>query len=574
MSEVGAFDARRRQLEARYPEWRPRTLGGFLHACAAEFADRPLVLTDDRTVTYAEVDAWATRLADGLIELGVRPGDRVGILMANYPDFVPLKFAVARAGGVAIPFNYLYRRDELAYVLEQSACNVLITMTGFAGLDYPAMLDTIAPGWETRSTAAPFASALPELRRVVQFATDDNQRPGVLTLAEVEALGAAHPGRCNDELSQPGDPGDILYTSGTTGSPKGVVVTHDAVQRTGYSSALTRAFEDGRRVLFSLPCYHMFGYVEGLLAAMFVGGAIIPRTAFSPADYFAGIERHRANDLLAVPTMTVALLEHADRLTADLSSLRAILSGAAPAPTWVWDKARTELGITEVTTGYGMTECGGAMVLTLPEDPLDRHTTSVGRVKQAGVAGLADHDGDLCVYRTVDPMTGEPLPDGSEGELVSTGPTHMLGFWNKPEETALGLRDGWVYSGDLGLVGADGYLRLTGRSKELYKSGGELVMPKEIEELITSQPGVSQAYAVGVPDERWGEVGCVWIVPEPGAEIDTAQLLLLCRERLARFKVPRHILITEAAALPTTPTGKVQKFRLSAKAASVLAGSA
>ena len=253
----------------------------------------------------------------------------------------------------------------------------------------------------------------------------------------------------------PDSPGDILYTSGTTGLPKGVVVTHDAVLRTSYASALTRAYADGRRILFSLPCYHMFGYVEGLLSVMFAGGAIIPRTAFSPADYFASIERHRATEILAVPTMTVALLEHPGRAGYDLSSLTAILSGAAPAPVWVWQKVRSELGISEITTGYGMTECGGAMTLTRPEDPLEFHASTVGLPKLAGAAGVPG-TGDLCVYKTVDPLTGEDLPAGAEGELISTGPTHMLGYWDKPEETAQALRGGWVYSGDLGVVSPTG----------------------------------------------------------------------------------------------------------------------
>jgi len=563
---TGTIDARRAALAARFPVWSPTTLDGFLDRCAAEFPDRPLVLTDDRTVTYAETAAWSRRLADGLAALGVRRGDRVGVLMANYLEFVPLKFAIARAGAVAIPFNFLYRRDELAYVLAQSRCNVLVTMTGFAGLDQPAMLDEIAPGWEGGPTAA-----LPDLRAVVLFPTDGATRTGVRTLEDLALLGDEHVGASDGASAGADDLGDILYTSGTTGSPKGVMVTHDAVLRTGYASALTRAFEDGRRILFSLPCYHMFGYVEGLLAAMVVGGAIIPRTAFTPADYCAGIERHRATEVLCVPTMSVALLEHPDRRTRDLTSLLAVLSGAAPAPVWLWEKIRDELGVTEMTTGYGMTECGGAMTMSLPEDGLERHSATVGRVKMAGVAGLPG-SGDLCAYRTVDPVTGEDLPDGAEGELVSSGPTHMLGYWDKPEEAAATLRGGRVHSGDLGRVRDDGYVQLTGRSKELYKSGGELVMPKEIEELLTQHPGVSQAYAVGVPDERWGEVGCVWVVPEPDAVVDPAALIALCKEKLARFKVPKHVLVLAADDLPTTPTGKVQKFRLARRAAERLAG--
>jgi fatty-acyl-CoA synthase len=564
------IEARRAALRARFPVWEPVTLSGFLARSAGKYGDRPFVITDERTASYAEIDAWATRLADGLAALGVRAGDRVGVLMANYLEFVPVKFAIARAGAVAIPFNYLYRQDELGYVLRQSRCGVLVAMTGFGGLGYPAMLDAIAPGWAAGGSGP--AAALPDLRHVVLLDTDGSGgREGVLGVAGLAALGDQHRGLADACLTEagavtPDSPGDILYTSGTTGLPKGVVVTHDAVLRTSYASALTRAYAEGRRILFSLPCYHMFGYVEGLLSVMFAGGAIIPRTAFSPADYFASIERHRATEILAVPTMTVALLEHPGRAGYDLSSLSAILSGAAPAPVWVWQKVRSELGISEITTGYGMTECGGAMTLTRPEDPLEFHASTVGRPKLAGAAGVPG-SGDLCVYKTVDPLTGEDLPAGAEGELVSTGPTHMLGYWDKPEESAQALRGGWVYSGDLGVVRPDGYLRVTGRSKELYKSGGELVMPKEIEDLLTRHPGVSQAYVVGVADERWGDAGCAWIVPEPGVAVDAAELIALCKEKLARFKVPKHVLFIDPADLPTTPTGKVQKFRLAQRAA-------
>ncbi|MFI9408647.1 class I adenylate-forming enzyme family protein [Nocardia gamkensis] len=551
------FDVRRKRLAERFPSWQPRSLRDWLLHCAGEFGDRPLVLTDERTLTYRETAELATRFANGLASLGVRPGDHVGLLMANYPEFVPMKFAIALAGGVSVPLNFLYRTEELAYVLEQSECRVLITMTGFAGLDYLGMLDEIAPGWE--STERDF-SKLPKLHKVIQLPTDGRERAGVATVDELAMVGDLHPDRISAVRVDPAGVGDILYTSGTTGSPKGVLITHDAVLRTGYASALTRAFGDGRRILFSLPCYHMFGYVEGLIAAMMVGGAVIMLPSFDPAKYLDGIERHRADDILCVPTMTVALLEHPDRHQYDLSSLSAVLSGAAPAPVWLWERVRDELGATEIVTGYGMTECGGAMTLTRPEDPLELTATTAGRPKAAGVAGI--DSGALVVYRTADPETGRLLPEGEEGELVSRGPTSMLGFWGKPEETAKGLRDGWVFSGDLGRVRPDGYLEITGRSKELYKSGGELVMPKEIEELLTARPEISQAYSIGVPDERWGDAGCACIVRAPGTEISAEQVIEICKANLARFKVPKHVLFLTAEELPTTPTGKVQKFRL------------
>ncbi|MEU0209575.1 class I adenylate-forming enzyme family protein [Streptomyces canus] len=550
------IERRREHLSARFPRWTPRTLDDWLDHCAARYGDRPFVITDERTIGYAETAEWAARLADGLAALGVRPGDRVGLLMANFLEFAPLKFAVARTGAVAIPFNYLYRQEELAYVLAQSECSVLISMTAFGDLDYQTMLDAVAPGWDTGA-----ATTLPHLRQVVLLPTEGSEpREGVPTVASLADLGDRHRGECPGGAARPDEIGDLLYTSGTTGSPKGVLVTHDSVLRTAYASALTRAFQDGRRILFSLPCYHMFGYVEGMLAAMTVGGAIVPQTAFDPVRYLAGIQRHRATDILCVPTMTVALLEHPARVDHDLSSLTALLSGAAPAPVWLWKRVRAELGVEEITTGYGMTECGGAMTLTLPEDPLERHSGTVGRPKPAGPAGLPD--GTLATYKAIDPLTGEDLPPGAEGELVSRGPTHMRGFWKKPEETAKALRDGWVHSGDLGRVRDDGYLEVTGRTKELYKSGGELVMPKEIEDLLTAHPAISQVYLVGVPDERWGDAGCACVVRAPGADLSAADVVALCKRRLARFKVPKHVLFLDAAELPTTPTGKVQKFRL------------
>jgi fatty-acyl-CoA synthase len=559
------IQTRRVQLRDRFASWTPCTLHERLDNCTAAYGDRPFVITDDRTISYAETAQWSRRLADGLAALGVRPGDRVGMLVANYLEFIPLKFAIARTGAVAIPFNYLYRRDELGYVLAQSECNVLITMTGFMGLDYLGMLDEIAPGWDKvpEDAGGLALTALPQLRHVLLLPVDGRHRDGVADVTDLAALGDRHTGASDGTPVAPWDVGDILYTSGTTGSPKGVMVTHDAVQRTGYASALTRAYEDGRRVLFSLPCYHMFGYVEGLLSVMFVGGAIIPQTTFSPVGYLRGVQQHRATDILCVPTMAVALIQHPDLGSYDLSSLNAILCGSAPAPVWIWQKFRDDLGISEIVTGYGMTECGGAMTLTLPEDPLELSSTTVGRPKLADAAGLSD--GDLVAYLTVDPLTGDPLPEGTEGELASSGPTTMRGYWRKPAETAAVLSAGGLLrSGDLGLVGPDGYLRVTGRSKELYKSGGELVMPREIEEMLSAHDDISQVFAIGLTDERWGEIGCAVVVRRAAATITEQDVIALCKAKLARFKVPKEVVFLEQDELPTTPTGKVQKYRLAA----------
>lgn len=555
---------RREALRGRFEVWTPRTLDAWLDDCAAQFADRPLVITDDVTLTYAQVAALSHRMADGLVALGVERGDRVGILMANYPEFVALKFAIARAGAIAIPFNYLYQREELAYVLAQSQCRVLVTMNAFGNIDYPTMLDGIAPGWDGADFAVrpdTTSDVVPGLRSVVVFENDPNGRRGALSLPGLAELGSQHAGGSSDRRVEPTDVADMLYTSGTTGSPKGVLVTHDAVLRTGYATALTRAYEDGRRILFSLPCYHMFGYVEGLLSVMYVGGAIIPQTSFSATGYFRGIERHKATDILCVPTMAVAMVESPERHRFDLSSLNAILCGSAPAPIWLWEKVEAEFGVEEIITGYGMTECGGCMTLTRPEDPLWLTSETVGKPKIAGSASVPGTD-FLVRYKAVDPLTGDDLPIGEEGELASHGPSTMVGFWNKPDETAAAIRDGVLLSGDLGKVRADGYLQVTGRSKELYKSGGELVMPKEIEDLLGAHDAISQVFAVGLLDDRWGEIGCVVVVRAPGAQISEDEILSICKAGLARFKVPKRVVFVDADGLPKTPTGKVQKFRL------------
>ena len=556
--------ARRVALRDAYPTWTPTTLHDRLDSCAASFGSRPLVLCDDSTLRYDDVVGESHRLAAGLVELGVKPGDRVGLLMANYPEFMTLKFAISRTGAIAVPFNYLYRQDELAYVLADSGCRVLVTMTGFDGLDYQAMLDGIAPGWDCAGFGDRPAAAddqVPGLRHVVLLGTGARARAGVHTVASLSALGSNYPAVGNRITVDPHDPADILYTSGTTGKPKGVVTSHDAVLRTAYASALTRAFEDGRRILFSLPSYHMFGYVEGLLSVLYVGGAIIPLTGFSAERYFAGIQRHGATDLLCVPTMAVAMVESPMRSQYDLSSLDAILCGSAPAPSWLWKQIAKDFDVHEIVTGYGMTECGGAMTLTRPEDPLHLTTETVGRPKMAGAASVPGSD-ELVHYKAVDPVTGEDLGAGQEGELVSCGPTVMQGFWNRPEQTAEALRGEWLHSGDLGIVRPDGYLEVTGRSKELYKSGGELVMPKEIEDLLAGHDDISQAFAIGLVDDRWGEIGCAVVVPAPGAVITETDVLAICRASLAKFKVPKKVVFFAAEDLPKTPTGKVQKFKL------------
>jgi fatty-acyl-CoA synthase len=526
-----------------------------LDAVAAEHPDRPFVITDDATCTYAQLADWSRRLARGLVARGVHPGEHVALVIPNRPELVALVFAIARAGAVAVPVNVLLRTRELEFVLRQSQAVAVVAAGQVRAVDHAAALEEIAGG-------------LGDLR--LEVTTDPARRPGAVPLDALEL-------DPDDELdtqlatraatAEPTGRATTFYTSGTTGEPKGVVLEHDMLLRSAYGSAYTRAFEDGRRILFALPLQHVFAYVEGLLASLFAAGAVIVQEAFEPRATLAAIERHRAHEALFVPTMSLAVVEAALESDHDLSSLHAVMSAAAPAPARLWGQLEERLGLSQLVTGYGMTETSAATTFTRPGDPVELLVDTVGRPKLGGVAG------PQAEYRTVDPQTGAPRPDGAEGELAVRGPIVTHGYHDAAQETAAVLdADGWLRSGDLGTVGADGYLRLTGRSKDLYKCGAELVMPLEVEARLEERDDVSQAHVVPVPDERMGEVGCAFVVPAVGAQPDAGELIEHCRTTLARFKVPAHVILIGADELPLTSSGKVRKFLLARRAREELLG--
>ena len=554
---------RRAALDARFPQWTPLTLHAALDEAAEAFASRPLVITEDRSWTYAEIVSWSKRLAAGLQQRGVGPGEKVAIILANYPEFVALKYAVSRIAAVAVPINILNRRDDLRYLLEQSDSALLVTMDSFRGNDYLRALDEIAPGWEANAGG----TALPRLRDVLVFPTGETEpRAGVQMFETLDDGGEA-----DETIVDPGAVCDIIYTSGTTGPPKGVMLTHDMLTRTAFGGAYARAFGDGHRVIFALPMFHVYGYVEGMLSVLWVGGAIIPQLRFEAEAMLLAIERHRATDALLIPAMTLALIDAAQAGTYDLSSLHCALSSGARAPERVWREIHDVLGVSEITTGYGMSETTATTMLTSPDDPFERLLTTNGRARDVGPVGDPALGGRLVVYQAVDERTGEPVADGEIGELVAKGPGVTAGYYNKPEATAAAFdRRGWLRTGDLGRFDEAGYLSLVGRSKESYRCGGEQVLPTEIEDLLMSVPDVLQAQVVPIADERMGEVGVAFIVPRAGASIDVESLKTLAADRLARFKIPRHFLIVDESAIPTTASGRARKFLLAEQAMKLL----
>lgn len=558
------FAERRVLLEARFPTWEPRTLADMLDAATDEFPDRPLVITDDVTYSYRDIQDWSKRVAHGLTSSGVQPGEHVATVLGNHPEFVAVKFGIARAGAVAVPINFLNRRDELGYVIEQSDAVALITMDQFRGLDYLSALDELAPGWEKCGGGDRF----PMLRHVYVFSAEGNGRVGA---ASLEELATTSDGWVPVDGFGPDSPSDILYTSGTTGTPKGVVLTHDMFMRTAYGSAYGRAFEDARRISFSLPMYHVYGYVEGLLAALFVGGAIIPQLNFDPVATLDSIVEHEATDVLLVPIMTQAVIKAARAGDYDLSTLTSIISSGGASPPGIWDELVDVFGSVEITTGYGMSETTASTTVTRMDDTVEKLRTTNGRLRDVGVAGDPGNGGRLCIYRVVDPATGQELPRGEVGELMVRGIGVTSGYYNKPEETAASFdADGWLRTGDLGTLDDDDYITLAGRRKECYRCGAEQVMPAEVEAVLTLHPHVDQAYVVPVLDERMGEAGLAWIVPAGGADVDQDELIAYCAERLARFKVPKYVRRIEAEQVPLTPSGRPRKFLLAERAAEEL----
>jgi fatty-acyl-CoA synthase len=552
---------RRERLEAALGNcWRPMALAARFDVLAAAYPDRPYVITGSQSYSYRDMREWSRQLARGLYEIGVRPGERVALVVDNRPEFVAVKLAVARLGAVAVPVNFSYGADELAAVLNSCEASVLISIDAAIGADQLAVIDELVPGWEGGAAS----DTVPHLRRVVLVS--GGRRPDGLDLRGLldRASGLPEPGlRRLEDAVAPDSACDIVFTSGTSGNPLGAVLTHDMVLRSAYGSAYHRAFGDGWRICFSLPLYHVFGYVEGLLAAMFAGGAIVPQPVFNARSILAAVQQHRVSEVLFVPTMSVAVVEEAARRSYDLSSLESVFSAAAAAPVWLWQRIGEQLAPRQVFTGYGQTEVSAATTLTLPGDPVELVAETVGREKLGGAAAPAGLDGTLARYRTVDPFTGNPLPAGAEGELSVRGPIVTRGYYNSPERTATLIgAGGWLRTGDLGRVRDDGYLELTGRSSELFKVGGELVAPKQVEQVLTGYQGVAQAYVAGVPDERLGEVGWAWIVASGQARPSEAELLRHCRSHLATFKVPRKITFVSADELPKTSTGKVQKYLL------------
>jgi acyl-CoA synthetase (AMP-forming)/AMP-acid ligase II len=515
------------------------TVPAMVRAAADRFGDAEAVVDGTRRVDFAALSATVTDAARALLASGVRRGDRVAVWAPNSLEWIVAALGVTTAGGVLVPVNTRFRGPEAAFVLGRSGARALFTVRGFLDTDYPALL-------------AAAAVPLPALERTVLLSGDADG--GSADWDEFLAAGRSVRDSDVDERLEsigPDDPSDVVFTSGTTGEPKGVVMTHGQTLRAYFDWCDWADLRPGDRYLIANPFFHIFGYKAGCLASLMRGATIVPLAVFDPGVALELVEREQISVLPGPPTIYQSLLEHGDRDRRDISSLRVAVTGAADIPVELIKRVREELPFERILTGYGLTEAG-TVTGSKPDDDFEHIATTVG-VPWPGFE-----------VRTVDDTGGTTAP-GEPGEVVVRGETVMRTYLDDPEATADAIgADGWLHTGDLGTIDADGYLRIVGRIKDMFIVGGFNAYPAEIENLLLRHPRVRQAAVIGVPDDRLGEVGMAFVVLDSGASLEPAELMEWARGEMANFKVPRFVEIVEA--LPVNATGKVVKDELRARA--------
>ncbi len=510
------------------------TIGANLHRVAAARANAEAMVDvpSGRRWTYAQLDADSDAVALGLIATGIDKGDRVGIWAPNCPEWVLAQYGAAKAGAILVNINPAYRSHELAYVLRQSGIRLLVSAEGFKTSDYRGMID------EVRGN-------LPGLERVVYIGTADwDQMVAAGATAGPAALAQREAALAFD------DPINIQYTSGTTGFPKGATLSHHNILNNGYFVAEGCGYTAADRVCVPVPFYHCFGMVMGNLGCTTHGACIvIPAAGFDPAATLAAVQAERCTSLYGVPTMFIAELALPDFAQFDLSSLRTGIMAGSPCPVEVMKRVVSEMHMTEVTICYGMTETSPVSTQTTADDDMDRRVSTVGRA------------GPHIEIKVIDPDSGLVLPRGSHGEFCTRGYSVMLGYWDEPEKTAEAIDAArWMHTGDLAVMDEAGYLNIVGRIKDMVIRGGENVYPREVEEFLYTHPDIVDVQVIGVPDVKFGEELCAWVKLRPGSSLTAEQVREFCTGKIAHYKIPRYVRITED--FPMTVTGKVQKFKM------------
>lgn len=518
-----------------------RTLSQVLRDTTEEFPQRNAILDPSGiTLTYEELSEKVDQLARGMLELGIAKGDKVGLWMPNIPEWVVAYFAVARIGAVVVPMNTRYKTHEVEYILDNSEATTLFAVGAFAGIDYLFMIDEIRGN-------------LPNLKHVIIVGEPGEAMHGFDSIVD-QGTGLLDDSKL-DEREASCDPLDnvfILYTSGTTGSPKGAMLSHHNIAKNAGQVTEVLHTKEQDVFLLAVPFFHCFGCVMGIAGSITWGAAMVPMQIFKPVEALELMERFGVSVLYGVPTMFVLELEEyrkgkADGSAYDLSTLRTGIMAGAPCPVEVMRGTMEDMHC-NVSIAYGLTEASPVITMTRFDDSVQRRVETVGRALEGIEIKMADDDKN-------------PLPAGEMGELACRGYNIMMGYYKMPDKTAESIdKEGWLYSGDLATMDQDGYVQIVGRKKDMLICGGFNVYPAEIEEYLFTHPKVQNVSVIGMPDKVMGEVAVAYIISREGMNIDPQEIVDFCVGEIANFKVPRYVQIVDE--FPMTQSGKIQKFRL------------
>ena len=528
------------------------TIGAAFDRAVERFAEREALVVRHQNLryTWAQLADEVDRCARGLLALGLQPGERVGIWSPNNAQWCITQFATAKIGVVLVNINPAYRLNELEYALKQSGCRWLICADTFKTSDYHAMLHELLPELEGSAVGALRSHTLPELRGVISLC--DKPVDGMLLwkglMGMAEQVGPEQLRQCSEQL-QFDDPINIQYTSGTTGFPKGATLSHYNILNNGYMVGESLKLTEHDRLVIPVPLYHCFGMVMGNLGCVTHGTTMIyPSAAFEPLAALQAAAEEKATGMYGVPTMFIAMLDHPERQSLDLSNLRTGIMAGSTCPIEVMKRVIDDMHLAEMQIAYGMTETSPVSTQTGPDDDLERRVTSVGRTQPHLESKVVDEHNRI-------------VPRGQIGELCTRGYSVMLGYWNNPEATASAI-DGarWMHTGDLAIMDDEGYIKIVGRNKDMIIRGGENVYPREIEEFLFTHPAVADVQVIGVPDKTYGEEIVAWVKLHPSHQATADDLRAFCKGRIAHFKTPKHIKFVDE--FPMTISGKVQKFKM------------
>ena len=526
----------------------PRVLAATAAAHGAR--DAAIFCAQDIRVSFAELAELVDQLATGLMEIGLEKGDRIGIWSPNRFEWVLTMFASARIGLILVNINPAYRLSELEFALNKVECKALVTANAFKSSNYIEMLETLAPELRSCPAGELVAARLPNLGTVIQMG--DGEIPGMYRFETVLQKGQPSQSGRLDAITatlDPQDPINIQFTSGTTGTPKGATLTHFNILNNAHFTARILGLSERDRLCIPVPLYHCFGMVMGALACATTATAMVfPSEGFDPSATLRAVDRERCTALYGVPTMFVAELGLPDFADFDCSTLRTGIMAGSPCPIEVMKRVVSDMSMSEVTIAYGMTETSPVSLQSSVDDPIEKRVATVGRVHPHLEVKIIDEN-------------GETVPVGSDGEVCTRGYSVMHGYWNDEDRTREAIDpDGWMHTGDLGRMDRDGYLNIVGRVKDMVIRGGENLYPKEIEDFLYRHPGILQVQVFGVPDLKYGEELCAWIVLKPGEEAAEAEIRGFCEGQIAHLKIPRYIRFVDE--IPMTVTGKPQKFKM------------